>query len=86
MFKGDSAAIAIGLSGVRAALQRNEVSTIFVIIGLTGVHALPLGVAAKQSVNYICDYICFFFFFYFSATYFSPKRGYRRVPKFCMGS
>jgi hypothetical protein len=39
----------------------------------SGVRALPLGVAAKQSVHYICDY----FSFSLSATYFSPRRGYR---------
>jgi hypothetical protein len=35
-------------------------------IGLSGVRALPLGVAAERS-----------------ATYFSPRRGFARVLKFC---
>ena len=30
-------------------------------IGPSGVRALPLGVAAKQSVHYICDYLFLFF-------------------------
>ena len=53
----------------------------YIGIGPSGVHALPLGVAAKRSVHYI--WYCFSFFF--CATYFSPRRVYRRVPKFCMG-
>ena len=52
-------------------------------VGPSGVCALPLGVAAERSVHYICDY--FYFYFIFSATYFSHRRGYRRVPKCCMG-
>ena len=50
------------------------------IIGPSGVRALPLGVAAKRSVHYICDY---FSFLSFSATYFSPRRVYATVSKFC---
>ena len=34
--------------------MRNKVSTVFVIIGPSGVRALPLGVAAERSVHYIC--------------------------------
>ena len=49
--------------------------------GLRGVCALPLGVAAEQSVHYFWDYFSFLSFF--SATYFSPKRGWPRVMKFC---
>ena len=52
--------------------------------GPSGVCALPLGVGAKRSVHYICDY-CSFSVLSFSATYFSPRRVYCRVPKFCMG-
>ena len=50
--------------------------------GQSGVRALPLGVAAKRSVHYIWYY---FYLFSFCATYFSPRRVYRRVPKFCIG-
>ena len=30
-------------------------------IGPSGVHALPLGIAAERSVHYFCDYFSFFF-------------------------
>jgi hypothetical protein len=41
-----------------------------ILIGLSGVHTLPLGIASEQSVHYIW-YYCYFI----SATYFSPGRG-----------
>ena len=47
-------------------------------IGPSGVHALSVGVAAKQSVHYFWDYFSFFFLS-FRATYFSPRRGCPRV-------
>jgi hypothetical protein len=49
-------------------------------IGPSGVHALPLGVAAERSVHYFRDYFSFLSFF--SATYFSLRRGCPRVKKF----
>jgi hypothetical protein len=33
------------------------------VFGPSGVRALPLGVAAKRSVHYICDYFSSFSFF-----------------------
>ena len=53
-------------------------------IGPSGVRALTLGVAAERSVHYICDYFSFSLSS-LCATNFSPRRVYRRVPKFCMG-
>jgi hypothetical protein len=48
-----------------------------IFFGPSRVRALPLGVAAEQSVQY-CD----FFFFSFCPTYFSPRRGCAIILKF----
>ena len=72
-----------GPSGVRAlplSQLQNEVSPIF---GPSRVRVLPVGVAAKRSVHYFCDYFSSFFLF-FSATYFSLKRVYATALKLCM--
>ena len=36
-----------------------KMSKLMLVIGPSGVRALPLGVAAKRSVHYICDYFSF---------------------------
>jgi hypothetical protein len=48
------------------------------LIGPSTVSALPLGVAAERSVHYIWNY---FSLSSFCATYFSSRRGCRRVMK-----
>ena len=48
--------------------------------GPSGVRALPVGVAAKQSVH---DLVIIFLSF--SATYFSPRCVYAMVLKICTG-
>ena len=65
-----SACAALGRCG------RNVVSNINIVFGLSGVRALPLGVAAEQSVHYF-GIICL------HATYFSPRMGCPRVMKLC---
>ena len=58
-------------------------SKVFNWIGPSGVCALPVFVAAQQSVHYFCDYFSSFPFL-FCATYFSPRRIYAMVLKLCM--
>ena len=47
--------------------------------GPSRVCALPVALASER-VHYFCDYV----FFFFSATYFSPRRLFATVLKFCM--
>ena len=55
----------------------NELYLVIIQIGPIRVHALPIAVAAEQSVHYFV-----IIFLSFSATYFSPRRGCAAILKF----
>ena len=60
--------------GPQSYVQINANFNLFLaVVGPSGVRALPLGVAAKQSVHFICDYFSFSFFIFLCHILFSQK-------------